>query len=248
MRLLSSIALVLAGCSQTVPDDTADAAERDCRPHSRRCLNGASQVCTEDGLWSVPQPCQSGFSCTEGLCAVDCDDGCGVGAARCTPEGVQRCESDNGCGRWARPERCAAGSTCEDGRCGDSCFPCQVGERRCTAADAWSSCDDSDCPTWGAPNACEAGEVCSGGACVPEGTCEDGCQAGMATCLDAFQQQRCEAQPSGCLDWSEPTPCAPDARCVLGSGCDEGCGPPACVADHTRCVDGGVQRCARDAR
>lgn len=248
MRTFSYVALALAGCAQSTVEEAPDGSARECRPDSRRCLNSASQVCTSDGLWSVPQPCRSGFSCLDGLCTVDCDDGCAVGAVRCTPDGTQRCESDDGCGRWAAPRPCASGAVCEGGRCVDDCVPCAPDERRCAGAGAYTRCVDADCPTWGDSIECDPGAVCSGGACVADGACEDRCQAGMATCVDASHEQRCEAQASGCLDWSEPTACAPDARCVLGSGCDEGCGPAPCVADQTRCVDGGVQRCTRDAR
>lgn len=217
----------------------------ECIPGARRCVGNSAQVCTGGSAWSLPQNCGSA-TCIEGSCQVSCAQACMPGETRCAPEGLQQCESGaDGCGVWSAPQACVEGQRCVDGACADpGCdAQCTPGETRCVGP-AVSTCQDPECPQWGEPIGCVEGQVCASGACTDDpGMCEDECEVGERVCLGPDQEQRCERQDSGCLDFSPAVACAEGRRCAPGEGCVAACSAPECQVGETRCFQGGVQRC-----
>jgi len=225
----------------------------ECNPGDRRCIGTTkTQVCSDEGQWSIPRGCINGV-CQDGICTRSCEGSCTPASKRCSPEGVQVCDTDgNGCGAWGNPTPCREGEECVGGGCQpQGCqSQCMAGTRRCIGANGYSECVMSgQCSEWSAGMQCAQGQSCSGGECQGSGEmCRDTCRAGGTTCLDRSSLQRCEQQPNGCLDYSAPEPCPLGQECSDPGGCADVCGPAQCRVDEERCFQGGVQICVEDRR
>jgi len=225
----------------------------ECNPTERRCIGTTkTQVCSDDGKWSIPRGCVNGV-CADGICTRSCEGACTPASKRCSPEGVQSCTRDgNGCGAWGEPSACPEGQECVGGGCQpQSCqSQCMAGMRRCIGANGYSECVVAgQCAEWSAGMQCPDGQSCSGGECQGSGEmCRDTCSEGGVTCSNARSFQRCQRQPSGCLDYSVPENCPAGQQCAEPGGCADVCGPPQCRVNEERCFQGGVQICVEDRR
>jgi hypothetical protein len=106
-----------------------------------------------------------------------------------------------------------------DAACPDRC---SLDTLRC-AGDAVETCvlGEDSCPTWSSALPCPSTEpFCSNGACGT--TCVDECATGETQCDGPDAERACgDADADPCLDWAEPTACAPDETCT-GDACAPG--------------------------
>ena len=240
---------LLAGCA-TVAEEPGDARDdRRCVPNERRCSGNGTQTCGRDGLWQLTVACPG--ACSEGICVDRCQNECRLRERRCVDGAAQLCvDAAFGCTGWNEPEPCTNGAVCFDGRCrpGGCDSPCTIGERRCTDADRFTECVELECPSWSPPEACPDRTSCSGGNCVGDEMCRDQCRDGSIVCRGQRQVQRCVRTPSGCLDYSDGETCPQGLVCQPGEGCVRPCERNTCEVGTTRCLQGGVQTCVRDAQ
>jgi hypothetical protein len=141
------------------------------------------------------------------LGAPGCPTSCSPGAKSCDGNGVRTCQPSGACNDWSAPVACGAGNVCSGGVCAASCSnQCTAGATYCSA-NGFRTCITtlSGCTDWSpSVTACPSGQVCSGGACT--GGCTDRCAPNAKQCTGAAVQM-CERKVSGCLDWSDPSPC-----------------------------------------
>ncbi|MCY1012701.1 hypothetical protein OV079_45650 [Nannocystis pusilla] len=74
--------------------------------------------------------------------------------------------------------------------------------------------------------------------------CVDACEDGVAQCVGDGAVHTCGLGRGGCLEWSEPEPCAADQACQDGA-CVAGC-VDVCDAGASQCTGGGVSECVDD--
>ncbi|MCY0992895.1 hypothetical protein OV203_37490 [Nannocystis sp. ILAH1] len=74
--------------------------------------------------------------------------------------------------------------------------------------------------------------------------CADACEDGVVECVGDDAVHTCSMARGGCLEWSEPEPCAADQVCQDGA-CVVGC-VDACDAGSVQCTGEGVSECVDD--
>ncbi|MDY0061814.1 MAG: hypothetical protein RBU45_18530 [Myxococcota bacterium] len=90
------------------------------------------------------------------------------------------------------------------------------------------------CLVWSAVLPCGEGEGCAAGRCQPL-PCEDRCPAdGQRECLIDGWRRCADLDDDGCLEWSEPVPCAALESCSGGqcrAVCEDDCAPGERICD-----------------
>jgi hypothetical protein len=114
--------------------------------------------------------CGKGEVCTQGACAVACQDECTLGEVQCQGnEKIEACfDGDgDGCVEWTEVATCDPGvAPCEDGECGGQPLPCEdeclAGATKCTEEDDTATlfhcvtdADADVCLEWGNAEECE---------------------------------------------------------------------------------------------
>lgn len=74
--------------------------------------------------------------------------------------------------------------------------------------------------------------------------CVDACEDGVTQCVGDGAVHTCSLARGGCLEWSDPQPCAADETCQDGA-CVTGC-VDACDAGASQCSGGGISECVDD--
>ena len=151
------------------------------------CAEGSTK-CADDGtfvwtcrfrsdlgiwVWGNTIPCETGQTCSCGVCDSTCVDECVVDSQQCSGDGYQVCADfdDDPCLDWGPAIPCHSGETCSDGSCGTPCVSeCTAGATRCACSDhAVQLCGDFDsdpCLDWSSPVPCGPGETCLNGTCT----------------------------------------------------------------------------------
>lgn len=222
----------------------------ECPPGALRCAERGFQQCgqyddDDCAEWSAVTPCAEGEACSNGVCALECDDECGEGSVRCSGNGVQRCgdNDEDVCQEWLDAVPCPANQTCSGGVCTAFCIDeCDQGATRC-GDNGVQTCGDYDedrCREWSVGVACPVGQVCSNGQCAV--TCVDECAADQARC-EGNGVQRCgDFDVDDCLEWSAAAPCG-EGRVCSGGVCEDvtvGCASDADCAEGQICL---YERC-----
>ncbi|MDY0060348.1 MAG: hypothetical protein RBU45_11090 [Myxococcota bacterium] len=236
-------------CRATCRDECLRGARRCTDEHAyAACGDTDDDLCLE---WGSPVACDPGERCDNGACVDEgevCADECPeLGQTRCDADGVQTCgEADaDDCREWTPTVPCPEGLQCVDGACKAVCRDeCLVGEVVCSGAGT-RSCgqhDLDDCRELGPVVPCPEGQSCSQGECRQECTdeCPELAQRECTLALDAFRTCG-RFDEDDCLDWSSPSPCAPNERCAAGICevvCQDECRPGA-----RRCLGERWQEC-----
>lgn len=110
---------------------------------------------------------------------------------------------------------------------------CTVGELRCEDDGGIGACvrDADDCLAWGEPEACPAATpFCTAGECRFD--CDNECEAGEGTCVDAATERRCgQFDADICRDFGSTIPCAAGQLCY-GGRCAAPCTYAAALANN----------------
>jgi PKD repeat protein len=150
---------------------------------AKKCTEAGTVTACEDAdgqgclKWGTPSACEPPLVCSQGACALACDDECaGVGLKQCA-EGAatkyQVCDEwdGDGCLEWGTPVACADGLVCSGAQCVTSCDDeCPTDGQKACDGNAWHQCGDWDadgCLEWGTSSYCSATETCANGACAP---------------------------------------------------------------------------------
>ncbi|MBU1433171.1 hypothetical protein KKF91_21755, partial [Myxococcota bacterium] len=217
-----------------------------------RCGDFDADACLE---WSDAAPCPAGESCSNGACAVTCQDECVDGRVRCADGGVQGCGDFDAdpCLEWGVPSACPQGLVCDAGACVATCSDeCAAGSARCQG-EGVATCGDfdaDDCLEWSTSAPCAAGEICADGACAA--VCTPECNAGAARCA-AGGVQSC-GDLAICPRWGaligerfvvgETQPCAEGTSCSNGA-CLQVC-QDECTRGNSECTPSGERRICGD--
>jgi hypothetical protein len=217
------------------------------RKHKQQCNELTAPLCqdcqkprcnTATGEWTCQNACRSGFTCCNGLCEPNCDNGCTT-----NPNNACICETPKNSGQvYCAAEHLCAANPCQSGQEYDSrtceCHDqdpqlCAVGWEWCNGAcrDAtfspWTTCGNT---------CCRNDEECCNGKCVakqfgPYTPCGDTC------CADKTSQC-CNGQcwPKDLGTWAQ---CG-DICCR--SEYDQCCGN-SCCAKEAVCCSGGDRCC-----
>lgn len=196
---------------------------------AQACDGGGRVVCGQRDAdpcleWSLPEPCASGTTCSDGACAASCADECTASGARaCDPSGraVRECGQHDAdpCLEWQTVAQCSASESCSAGECRATCVAeCVAGERRCRPGstlkvELCGQFDADPCPEWGPADDCGGGQVCQGGQCVA--SCQDDCQA--AACVDGAAVACGQFDADPCKDYGTPAPCGAGQVCEAGA-------------------------------
>ncbi len=245
------------GANQACADDQAcsngqcrAACVNECEQGSRQCSGNGVESCgnfddDECLEWSVAVPCDDNESCSNGACAVACQNECDVqNARRCGQGGVQTCGNHDAdvCLEWSVGQACGGGQVCANGECAARCVDeCAPGSAQC-AANGVQRCgnfDEDDCLEWSAGTPCAAGEACSNGRCTLG--CEDECRLGAERCAPGGQQRCGNTDGDACAEWGAVTPCPQGESCSNGA-CAAQC-VDECSSGARRCTANGVETC-----
>lgn len=188
-----------------------------CVPGTKRCVNGDSEVCNDEGQWAFDMDCP--FGCADGSCTGVCVPG----TKRCSNGGFEICGIDGGWGpTQACPTEPNASPTCTgEGVCGWTCNP---GFDDCTSG-AGCETDLSDPSTCGScSNACDGTNgtpTCSSGTCGI--TCDDGwadCGSGAGCETPLGTMTNCLSCGDSCGSSSLPNA---SVACEPVEGCTTSC-------------------------
>jgi len=227
------------------------------------CFPEGAAICTPRGLqvclplqsgpclvWTAPQPCPVGTTCSAGRCRAACVSECGpTGSTRCRGDAVVTCadRDHDGCLEWGDPKPCGRGNLGRHSLGGGDCVlgGCEsMCRSECTSPDATAcdgdtllACADVDgdgCLEWSDPVPCPEGQTCANGRCVA--ACVAECSAeGALSCDGPFAWRRCGSyDPDRCLDWGPPQACEPGTTCAAGT-CFERCRSECTVMGATAC-------------
>ncbi len=238
---------------------------RVCEPDRLRCVDGAVESCSPDGLEIISEPCGPDSLCLDGACHPLI---CEPDATRCRGDRLATC-NDLGTAEIERDCQ-ASGAFCDDAGPQPRCAPhfCQPDQPTCLGGRAGICNERGSALAPGSTNCASLGQICRLGQCSDE--CEPGerfCQNEVAfECQDdrrtltqtpcgqgAFcdagicqpdvctpQEPTCEGQIAGLCDERGSGVGEGGRDCALeGLSCDEG----ACVA-----CEPGQARCAEDDR
>ena len=142
---------------EAVPD-VPETAE--CGPGEQRCLDDATAVYCQDGIWVTYQVCAGDMVCLAGGCVTE---------QSCEPGEINGCYSlaaQNLChasGKGYVPLDCSDGEKCVDGDC--MVVVCVPFASQCMGPESYEQCLP-DGSGWEAPVWCEDGETCVGGKCL----------------------------------------------------------------------------------
>lgn len=204
-------------CSRHVPNYISPCDNVNCGNYgtcvegSCQCVNGYSGANCENKVCSVDSDCNSGESCSNGICVnsnlcnvdADCSSGEICYLASCLPG--CRIDSD-----------CSSGQTCSSNQCvNDPCANVNCNGNGYCSNGACICTINSECST---------GHICSSGSCVPGCSVDGDCSSGQI-----------------CSNSQCATGCRIDSDCTSGEVCTGNqCGPaPNCVQDSD-CSGNGV--------
>ena len=223
------MALLIAGCGDTTPDETTADAQSTATDISTPKTDTAAQPGEVHDPGCTPNKTCSDYA---GMCGTEHSDGC-VGVLDCSNSCIPplACLPDETCGVPAACVPDCGDAICGPDGCGGSCGTCETGGKCsegaciCVIDCSGKSCGEDGCG--GQCGACDEGMACMDGQC---GTCEpsctdktcgdDGCGGDCGTCDEGF----------GCIDGQCET-C--EASCT-----DKVCGSDGCGGSCGECVDG----------
>ena len=252
------------GCMVSCQEGLLNCAGTCVNPKSSLSWCGASGACAGD---TSGEACLPGFVCSDGDCALSCQDGLLGCAGTCADPwtSLAFCGASDGCTGDDAGAACLSGQqciggvcelSCTDGlvECADACIDPQVNESWCGAA--------NDCAGDDAGDVCAAGYLCLGGECTL--SCQDAQIGCGGSCVDPMTDElwcgaigKCEGDDAG-------TPCAPHQTCVAGEchaacpagfiDCDDECFDPTVDMQHCgecgnacavseECVAGQCEQC-----
>jgi len=233
-------------CQSDCSEDCTTNGQRRCSGNVvQTCANHDSDPCLE---WGGDDDCGA-LVCSNGFCALTCDDECTAdGARRCSGGGFQICSNydEDDCLEWGPTTTCPAGETCSNGRCRSDCVDeCTVvNARRCDGSGGYQLCgtyDADSCLEWGTTVGCAQGQICTNGFCATGCTSE--CTVAGATRCDGAAVATCgDANLDGCLTWGTAVPCGEGETCSNGR-CATGCTSECTVAGAVQCDGNAVQTC-----
>lgn len=246
--LVFALLWTLAGCEGARSLSSRCSLNRDCA-QGERCVSGACQPETTEGLCVAPQDCAAGEACVGGRCSVsgalpcasnaDCPASyeCGVGSGLCVPSAGAVCSTSGDC---------PVGQLCSLGECKDEAILNRVCDSD-EACEASEICHAQKCtPGCAAARAalvCGAGTSCepASGRCRPDVTgCGTDADCGSAAiCVGGQCAVRCDL-PGGLVCTGGFRCDSVTGRCGADSSCatDEACGAPAGICEAGRCVPG----------
>ncbi|MFO0609183.1 MAG: MXAN_6577-like cysteine-rich protein [Polyangiales bacterium] len=222
LRRFTWVALLAAGCSQTItpaapPDASPDVAP-DASPDD---ASKPADVAPDE----ASKPADVGPEV----------DPCGEGLTRCGETCVDTATDGAHCGACGAP--CAEGERCEAGACASVCPP---GQTDCGGLCRDLSTDRVSCGACG--NLCPSGQSCVEGACVVV------CAATRTNCGGRCVDLQSADDNCGACERR----CAAGTRCMAGACRGDPCGPADTAAGRcdgnavVRCVDGVIAREACD--
>lgn len=179
------------------------------------------------------EACPNGTTCSNGFCAVSCQNECDqAGVTQCATGGVITCGNSDAdpCLDWSQPVPCANGTSCVNGECrqGGCTDECTTDQRECVGPSSFHTCGQADsdtCLDWSTPVGCPTGERCNTSTGQCEAGCVDQCPANTPTaCYTGNSTLACVVNStSGCREWSV-VECPTNQACI-GVAC------AACAAD-----------------
>lgn len=251
MRGLVAVVLFVAiGCGGSSSNTGGDGGPA-CTPATKECVNDEiARVCASDGTW-VPQACQNGSLCMDGMCVAQQDVACKPADSTCLDQTHALICNTNGVGYTS--VSCPANTVCQGlGLCVGTCV---VGSSRCSTTNVVATCTDGFTYTDSAcmPGVTSCVTTSASGAALATAACKPiGCTSGASVCgdkatdpssTDPNYTSSCVTSPAG-LRWQSEQ-CAVPGSCVPGAGCS-----PTCIPDSVRCASGnaGIQTCGTDGK
>ena len=237
------LALLLGACGGGELDLYGCRSDADCK-HGRVCVDGECQG--DAGGCRSDEDCPAGQHCYDLSCVVCDADGDGSFGSQCAgddcddgdpavnPDARELCGDglDNDCDGATDPhelcdEKCD-GVECPEGWACDpdtgDCVPI------CTPHCSGRECGPDGCG--GDCGVCPPGLTCDrDGNCVAG--CQDRCDRGETACVGNQVTTCRDTDGDGCVEWSEPVPCAPDESCLEGRcvECESDCTGRTCGPD-----------------
>ena len=233
-------------CAQGCTDECGVLNSTICEGNGiKTCGDYDSDNCLE---WGTVAACESGQTCSNGYCAVECTEECTVvGSSRCLENSVQLCgevDSD-ACLEWGTPVGCQLGEVCSNGHCALDCTDeCTVLGARTCDGDTVKECEDANsdgCLEWSSPASCGQGQTCSNGSCSSE--CSNECSVSNSTICQGNGVRTCGNTDSDtCLEWGTVVACEADQTCSNGY-CSLQCTDECTVVGSSQCLVNSVQLC-----
>ncbi|MBQ9816562.1 MAG: metallophosphoesterase [Proteobacteria bacterium] len=220
----------------------------------RKCTQGGVAECKTDSagcaVWETIEPCEAGRVCDSE--ALECVDGCAErcdpdALIKCTPEGLDHCESDeNGCAVHDI-DKCDPGTYCDDETL--SCMPCQEtckpdALKRCSDFGVEScTADANGCAVWTQTETCGENQTCDASSLECMDGCVSSCEEGEKKCENNGIAECRDTNGDGCFEWDAPVECAggqtcddSSKSCVCNNACRDG---------EKKCENNSVSTCVK---